>query len=825
MTVRIRGRRSFSASNDPLYVVDGIPMTGDMTDINPSDIESMDVLKDASATAIYGSRGANGVVLITTKKGKVGKPSLSYSVYTGVTKPEGEYNVMNGEQYQKYRIEAFRTIRQEPLWAPVELESIKLGRTTNWQNLILRNGFRQQHDLNLTGGSENTQYAVSGSYFNEKGVISLQDFTRYNFKVSINQSVGKRLKLGFSSFATLSTRNGENFTPLSNALLLSPLTLPYDANGKLIFFPNPSETIMKNPLSDLVPGALVDETKQSRIFASMFAEYNITDDLSARVNFGPSLSYSRIGTFSASETSLRSEGVPAASALNSTDFSYTLENIINYKKKIKDHSFGATALFSVQTQEDERFSSSVEEVTADQQKFYNLGSASIILGVESDYSKWAILSYMGRLNYGYKDKYLLTVTTRADGSSRLAAGNKWGYFPSMAIAWRIKEESFLKNVDYLSNLKIRAGYGVTGNTGINPYATQGGLLRNAYSFGETSAFGFYPGIFRNLDLKWESTASLNLGVDFSFFNSRIDGSIDVYRQNTTDLLMNRQIPANSGFTSVLSNIGATQNQGLEISLSTLNINTEGGFKWQTDFSFYANQEKIVSLSTGKKDDPQNGWFIGKPITVYYDYEKIGIWQTKDEALALTYDSNPGEIRLKDQNNDGVIDSQDKIVLGSDIPKWSGSMMNRFNYKAFDFSIFIYTRQGSMIESNYHQFLASLSGKSNVMNMDYWTPENPTNMWPRPNKNQESPTHGSTLTYFSGSFVKIRNVQLGYNLPNALMDKLKMQSLRIYISAQQPLILFSSYVNKYHGIDPEIDRSIGVNTPQIKTFMVGLTAKF
>ncbi|MEP7259047.1 MAG: TonB-dependent receptor, partial [Flavitalea sp.] len=676
VTVRIRGRRSFSAGNDPLYVIDGIPMTGDMTDINPNDIESIDVLKDASATAIYGSRGANGVVLVTTKRGRIGKPSLGYSMYTGITTPQGKYNVMNGAQYEQYRIEAFRTIGQDPNWAPIELESMQNGHSTTWQDLILSNGFKQQHDLSLSGGTENTKYAVSGSYFDEQGVISLQDFKRYNLKVSVSQNVGKRLKLGFSSFAALSTRNGQNFSPLSNALNLSPLAVPYDADGKLIFFPNPNETIMKNPLSDLVPGALKDETKQSRIFASIYAEYNFTDDLSARVNFGPSITSSRNGTFSASQTSIRSEGLPAASVSNNTEFSYTLENILNYKKHIGDHSFGATALYSVQMDELENYSSSVEGVTADQQEFYNLGSASTILGVTSDYSKWAILSYMGRLNYGYKDKYLLTVTARADGSSRFAPGHKWGYFPSMAVAWKMTEEKFLNNVKFLSDLKLRAGYGKIGNTGINPYATQGGLRRTAYAFGETSAFGFNPNVFRNLDLKWESTASFNLGIDYSLFDNRISGSIDFYHQNTTDLLMNRQIPANTGFTSVLSNIGATQNQGLEISLSTLNVNTHGGIKWQTDFTFYTNREKIVSLSTGKKDDPQNAWFIGKPLTVYYDYEKIGIWQTKDEAEALSYNSRPGEIRIKDQDNNGEINSQDKVVLGSDIPKWTGGMTNR-----------------------------------------------------------------------------------------------------------------------------------------------------
>ncbi|MXV52274.1 SusC/RagA family TonB-linked outer membrane protein [Pedobacter sp. HMF7647] len=853
VVVRIRGRRSFAAGNDPLYVVDGIPFSGDLGDISPNDIESMDVLKDASATAIYGSRGANGVVLVTTKRGKVSKPSVSYAGYAGFSTPLGSYDILQGDKFASYKREAYRAIGQydpndpgaiidDPatfktttVFEPVELESMKTGRNTNYQDMILENGFQQQHYLGFLGGNDNTKYAASANYYDEKGVIDGLDFERFNLKLNLDQNIGKKIKIGLSTIATLGQRNGASINYLGQSLVNSPLTVPYDANGNLVF-KNSNDALLSNPLSEVVPGANVDELNRTRIFASIFGEYQIIDGLAFHINFGPSYYSTRNGRFVGRYTNARNLGEPQAFTANTNNFSYTLENILTYKKQIKDHSIGATALYSIQNDRTENYSDAVEGVPVESQQFYNLGNATTITSVGSNLTEWTIESFMGRLNYGFKDKYLVTLTGRADGSSRFAPGNKWSFFPSFAVAWRLKEENFLKNKEFLNDLKLRGGYGRTGNTGISPYATQGALGRTVYAFGSASAFGFSPTAITNPDLKWETTSTINLGLDFSFFNYRLNGSVDLYRQNTTDLLMPRQLPITGGYSTVLQNVGATQNKGVELSLSSINFDTPGGFKWSTELNVTINREKIVSLYDGTADDIGNSWFIGQPLTVYYDFERIGVWQTSEAAEAAKYSAKVGEIKIKDQDGNGTIDAtKDRVILGSDIPKWTGGITNRFSYKGFDFSAFIYVREGSMIRSNFHSDNGTYAGRYNVIAADYWTPENPSNYYPRPNKNQERPNYVSTLTYYDGSFLKVRNMQLGYSLPKKVIDKIKIQSLRVYASAQQPFILFSSYRDKYHGIDPEFavgpsngreqSTSISVDAPPTRTFIFGVNASF
>jgi TonB-linked SusC/RagA family outer membrane protein len=448
---------------------------------------------------------------------------------------------------------------------------------------------------------------------------------------------------------------------------------------------------------------------------------------------------------------------------------------------------------------------------------------------------------MGRINYGFKDKYLMTLTTRIDGSSKFSGETslfgdtkKYGFFPSLAPAWRISEEPFMKGISAIENLKLRVSYGLTGNEGINPYATQGSLNRTAYAFGNTGAFGYRPNALVNPDLRWETTASTNIGLDYGLLNNRISGSLEVYEQDTYDLLMPRNLPFTSGYGSVLQNVGKSRNRGIEFTVSTVNIDKGGddGFTWTTDFNVNSNKEQIVEIYTGKKDDVGSLYFIGQPLTVYYDFEKLGIWQSDQAAEALKFKQNPGEIRVKDQNNDGVINALDRIILGSDIPKWSGGFTNRFSYKGLDLSVFVFARQGSMIRSSlYTSGVNALAGRYNNLNVDYWTPKNPTNAFPRPNQNQENPLYSNTISYFDGSFTKVRNISLGYNIPVALTTKLKMSSLRLYASAQNPFI-FSQYGD---NLDPEQARGrnnnreqtneVGTGVPSIRQFIFGLNAKF
>ncbi len=833
VTIRIRGNRSFSAGNDPLYVVDGIPLTGSLNDINPNDIESMEVLKDASATAIYGSRGANGVIIITTRRGKSGKPVVSYDAYVGIVKPLGRAEIFNGEEFAEYKRESRRTSGKyrdtnrdssdRALFEPVELASIRLGRYTDYQDLLVRNGIQTSHQLGVSGGNEITKYGMSLGYYKDEGIISIQDFTRYTLRINLDQQLGKRVKAGASILGSYSIRNGFNLNPFDDVLAENPLGVPYDSLGNLIFLPT-TDGQRTNPLNELVKGAYLDENKRFRLFTSLYGEVEITRGLKYRLNFGPDLIQSREGRFNGSLTQDRKGGDPTASASEHFITSYTLENILTYNKTLqKVHSLNFTGLYSVQTRGLDSSNSSVQGVPIANMGFSNLGAAPIINGVGSRYEKWSILSYMARLNYVYDGRYLLTLTGRADGSSRFAPGQKWGFFPSVAVGWNITNESFMQNSRVFDLLKLRASYGQTANTGISPYVTLGGLTRTTYAFGSNGAYGYRPGTIPNSNLKWESTASANVGLDFGFFHNRITGSAEWYQQNTHDLLLQRQLPITSGFASILENIGSTRNTGYELTLSTLNVSNRGsGFTWSTDLNLAHNKEEIVELYGGKKNDVGNTWFIGQPIRVFYDYEKIGIWQLGDKDLAATYSQKPGQIRVKDQNNDGKINADDRVILGSDVPKLSGGLTNRFTYKGFDLAVFVFARFGSTINSGFHDGgWTALQGRYNNLKVDYWTETNPTNAYPRPDENSERPIYSSTVRYFDGTFVKIRNVNLGYNLSAGAVQKLRFQSLRLYLSAQQPLI-FAPYRRKEKGIDPEYTSA---NTPATTMYSFGINAKF
>jgi len=832
-SVTIRGRRSFNAGNDPLYVVDGIPLGGGIGDINPQDIQSIEVLKDASATAIYGSRGANGVIIVTTKRGKNGKTLISYDAYVGVSRSLGRIDVMNGSQFAEFKRESRRTTGNYPdiatedadkkLFEAVELESIKLGRTTDYQALLLRNSIQQSHQIGILGGTEKTQFAISANVFNEKGIVYNQGFTRYTLRLNLDHHINEFIKMGSSILIANSIRKGQNFNPISGALQENPLGIPYNNNGSLIFLPT-SDGLRTNPLAEIVPGANVDEARRIRVFTSLYTEVKIAKGLTYRLNFGPDFTNERYGQFTGSQTNARRGGNPTARTQNFSNFNYTWENILNYKNVFRQiHSFDITALHSIQSNRDEYFDARVNSVPAEPQSFYNIGAATIVDGVGSNLTEWGLQSFMGRINYGLKEKYLLTLTGRLDGSSRLAVGNKYSFFPSIALGWNISSENFMSSVAFVDKLKLRVSYGNTGNQAIRPYQTLGSLSRTTYAFGTSGAFGYRPNEIPNPNLKWEKSGTANIGLDFTLFSNRIYGSFELYRTNTKDLLLSRQLPITGGFASITENIGATRNRGLELNVSTVNIRNKD-FKWTTDFNVFANKEEIVELYNGKSDDVGNAWFIGKPLTVYYDYEKIGIWQTSDKDLAATFFQKPGEIRVKDQNGDGKITSTDRIILGSDVPDWSGGITNRFEYKGFDLNVFIYARIGAMIRSRFHDNNNLLFGRYNNLNINYWTPNNPTNDFPRPNQNQEFPIYGSTLSYFDGSFVKVRNISLGYNFTTAIAEKMKMKSLRVYMNVQQPFI-FATYRSKYKGIDPEGNRELNGDTPATSLFTFGVNAKF
>jgi len=829
--VLIRGRRSFGASNDPLYVLDGIPLAGGIGDINPNDIASMEVLKDASATAIYGSRGANGVVLISTKRGESGKGTVSYDAYYGLSKAHNTIQLMNGEQFAEAKREAYRAsgnyVDDASLFSAVELDGIASGRSTDYLGGLLRNGNIQNHQIGFSGGNDNTRFNMSLNYFKDNGVIPNQDFNRNVLRINLDHKINKIFSVGMSTFINYSIRNGENFNPLSGALRENPLGETYNPDGSLNFLPT-EDGLRSNPFSEIVDGAIVDRRRSNRSFSGLYATANIAKGLTYRVNFGPDFTIEKYDRFQGTYTNARRLAPPAAQTNNETRFNYALENILNYEKNLGEkHTLNFTGVQSLQKDRRELSGISVSGIPSEAQQFNNFGNASIIQGVSSRLIESTLLSYLGRVNYGFNDKYLLTVSMRADGSSVFGNNTKWGYFPAAALAWNMSNEGFIRDVSAIDLMKLRVSYGAIGNQGINPYQTQGLLSQRSYNFGSSAAFGYAPNTIGNPDLKWESSTTLNVGLDFSLYRGRISGSLEAYSVNTRDLLLSRNLPQSTGFSAVTTNVGQTRNSGFEATISTVNVNNGSGFKWATDFTFFTNKEQIIELAQGKVDDIGNGWFIGKPLSVIYDFEKTGIWQTNEADEAQSYGFAVGENKIRDANNDGVINSDDRVFQGSGVPDFSGGITNRFSYKGLDLSFFVFARVGQTIRSNFHTSNNTLFGRYNNILVDYWTPTNPTNDFPRPNENQESPRFNSSMAIFDGSFLKVRNINLGYQFPASIASKLGMQSLRLYSSIQQPLIV-SPYISRWGGIDPEtdIDAQISGNvSPSTWTSTIGLNVKF
>jgi TonB-linked SusC/RagA family outer membrane protein len=823
-TITIRGRRSLTASNDPLFVVDGIPMTAGtatIADFNPADFASVEVLKDAASQAIYGSRGSNGVILVTTKRATPGTTKVNFSTSYGVTTPFKLIPMMNGEEFANMKREANRLSATgasgRTAWGDVgstipadavvfndavELNSVTNGLSTDWQDLIYQNGAQSNTQFSIAGGTEKSQVLVAFSNFKEDGLIEGVDYKRFTGRVNADQYIGKMFKIGVSTLYSNATTNNGSGSVIPEAVNQTPLGLPYDEEGNIIFLPI-SDGIRSNPLSELVPGKRVNELTTTRIFSSFFAEADILEGLKFKFLIGIDQYNYQLGNFEGQFTNTRKNGTPFASLAKQEQFGYTMENLLTYNKSIGEHSFGLTFLQSAAKQEATTSNLAAANLPYETMLWNNMGLGTVT-AYGSNFGEYTLLSYMGRVNYSYKGKYLFQASMRWDGSSRLAEGNKWASFPGISAGWRIKDEGFMSGINAVSELKLRASYGKVGNTSVAPYQTQGTLAPSLYDWNNVDARGFRLDQIPNPDLSWEISESFDAGIDFGFFNGRLSGYLDYYRTSTgTSLILNRGLPITSGYNSIVQNIGGTETQGYEITLNGTIMDTPGGFKWTAEFNFGSLKEKIVDLAqrgpNGELvDDIGNGWFIGEPIRVFFDYEKVGIWQAaeKDAATAMM-GAFPGEIKLNDLDGSGTITPADRKVIGNDVPKAYGGLSTNFGWKGFDLGIFFYYRLGFMINSQFSNDQATMQARYNNIKVDYWTIDNPTNDYPRPNKNQENITYGTTLRYMDGGYVKLRNVTLGYTLPLSITEKLKMTKLRFYVTAQNPIIW-----SNYKLFDPE-----------------------
>ncbi len=817
INVLVRGNRSLTASNSPLFIVDGIQYSN-IQDLNPNDVQSMEVLKDAASTAIYGSRGANGVIIVTTKKGAKDKTSLSFNAYTGISEVFGYPLVQNAEQYKNQRREANRATGN---WTSSADDAKIFGNLLNspgeyWPELFFQRGRQSDYQLGMSIGSQKTSGYISFGLFNEKGIFQRDDLNRYSLRFNLDHKLSKSITIGTQNQITY--YNQDFMTdPMNTANKLVPLEVPYDADGKLIPLLNGNRNV--NPLSDLIPGNFDNNQKLTRLFTSAYVGIDILKNLNFRSNLGINLLNRRNGLFAAALTNTRNGAQPIATYRDANGIGLNLENVLNYNLTVGKHNFIVTGVQSLLTDTFEEVTASGTNQLVAKQSFYGLANAPNQISIGANFRESALLSYTGRLMYNFDDRYLLTLTGRSDGASQLSEGNKWAFFPSAAFAWRITQEDFLSDNDVISDLKVRVSYGVAGNSAVDPYSSQTTLTRIPFSWDETPAIGYglNPQI-GNSNLRWEKSTTQNIGVDFGLLKNRITGTLDVFNTDTDDLLLERLLPISSGSSNIIENIGKTQNRGVELSINAVAIDQKD-LKWNMTFNWFRVREKILELATAS-NDVANGWFIGYPTQSFFDYEKLGIWQTSEAETAKTFGQNPGDIKVKDQNGDGKIDAtNDRIIIGSNRPDWSGNFSSDLKFGNFDLNVQFFARWGQTISYDFTRNYDPQANENSLLH-DYWTPENATNEFPRPNANrsQAATLFYSSLFYRDGSFIKLRGITLGYNLPSALTNKMKMSNARVYLSGRN---LWAH--TKIENYDTERGGSVG--SPMTKLFVGGININF
>jgi TonB-linked SusC/RagA family outer membrane protein len=870
-SINIRGVRSLTASNSPLFVVDGIPLTtGGIGYINPNDIEAIDVLKDASASAIYGSRGANGVVIISTKQGKAGKLQLSvnssvtsenivdkspsmtasdaidfrrwaYYYSNPVVYPRGDApNVNNDKTIFLATSDPAAWDNINKGWASGKWDG-SLVSTTDWKGRVTQTGITGDHSLSVSGGTNKIKAYASFGYLNNKGTSIGQQFKRYSGKASVDIQATDWFSMGLTVNVTQSVQEFGQSNSVIGSFVGSPATgvygsasrlytyaVPYDATGARVLYPG-GDVAFKNVVDEW--NYTQDQRSSLRAFGSLYSQVDFGAIIPAlkglryRMNFGPDFASNQNGVY-IDGLSAASSGTSSASLQKSQTFSYTIDNLLYYDKTIKKHSFGLTLLQSAT----KFVADPVTTITGTgipfaSQKWNTLNqsvipAANLTVVKNADLIERQLVSYMARLNYSFNDRYLLTVSARSDGASQFAPGKKYSLFPSAAIAWRVNRESFMKGAGWVNDLKLRLGAGVTGNSAVDAYTTKGAITPLFYPFVTTITAGSLPSsVYANTDLGWEKTTQYNLGIDFSLFNRRVSGVVDVYKSKTKDLLMSRSIPTITGFSTTLQNIGQTANQGIDISISTVNITTKE-FQWTTTINAAWQKEKIVSLANGTQDDINNNWFIGQPIGVIYGIKANGLWHLSDSTEYKKFNANgssfsAGNVRPVDQNGDNKIDANnDRVIVGSTRPKWIVGMTNGFTYRNFEFSFFLYGRLGYMFNTGGEAMVA----RSSTRALSFYTENNTNAEFQKPiYSTGTGDLYSSSLGFVNASFIKIRNVSASYNLDAKAAKKLSMSSLRIYLQIANPGELFSQV--KY------LDMDGGGSATYNRGFTLGINAAF
>ncbi|WP_139956648.1 SusC/RagA family TonB-linked outer membrane protein [Flavicella sediminum] len=831
----------------PLYVVDGV-FFDDINILNPADIQQMDVLKDASATAIYGARGANGVVIITTKNGIEGKTVFSYEATLGVRTATNIPDFYNGEEYVGFvdkvlrssawkglfkngyvgTVEDYNTIAvdlsREFKNTNEEEDNVANGRYTDWAGDYREAGIQTSHNLSMSGGQNGLVYNASIGYLSDEGVMGIEAFDRYNLSTSLTKKVSDQFTVGIKAYLALSEREEGSRELFRSTLRLAPTVNSFDPDGNVILFPDDQDGRFTNPYYDAL-GAWRTNTRSLDVIANVFLQYKPTEWVSFKTQFAPNLKNTRFGEYRGLYTkAARNDASRIQSHYDSSyKTTYTWDNIVDFDFDITEaQNLKATLISSVYYRQDEWSNIETRNFDTDAYLYYNTSAGLDVRSYSTNYRKETLASFAGRVNYSVLDKYLFTFTGRYDGSSKLAVNNKWAFFPSAAFAWKASEEDFLQDTSWLTNLKLRLSYGESGNDSpVSPYQSLAFLGGSDYLFGNTHTNGVRVGGLANFDLTWERSKEVNFGVDFGVFNNRINFGLELYRKKTVDAILSKTLSNITGYGSAVGNYGSVENKGIEITLNTVNVQTDD-FKWTTSLNFAKNKNQILRLD-GDLDKETYGTHgvlqVGQPVDAIYSYEVEGIWQIDEAAEAAVYGRFPGQYKYKDQDNSGTLGAEDKVVLGQVSPDWIGGMTNTFTYKNLDLSVQIYTRQGSFGHSEFYSHFAPYNGddaKFNSINLDFWTPNNPDAKYPAPEYG-----HPGEWYYEDLSFVRVGNIGVGYQLSDALLDKFKMSSLRLSLDIQNPF----TFTN-YEGPDPETALQNSYNAGYMtKTVLFGLKISY
>ncbi|WP_018616863.1 SusC/RagA family TonB-linked outer membrane protein [Segetibacter koreensis] len=864
-TIRVRGSNSINGGNNALIVIDGL-QGGNLNSLNPNDIESIEVLKDASATAIYGAQGANGVVLITTKLGKKGKPVISYNYSYGISTLRKKLDVMNAADFAK-TINANALTRTAggaipvPIFSDADIQKYEKNGGTDWQDVIYRAAPIQNHELSISGGTDNLKYLVSGGYLNQQGILVNSEYQRFSLRANLKTDINKWSAFSLSWAGSKEAGNSPPFGSadisfLGNSVNVAPRWAPtepiYDSIGNYsVHRPGYGASDTWNPLASALEPKVDNNTIRNVL--NSYIEFKPFEGLSLRITGGANIININNRMYHNLKTYEGKQNTGLGLSTESMNVRYQNSNILTYDKTFKDHHITFTGVAEQQYSKFNFSSLRASKFLVDQTGVNNLGGANIVVPT-SDAEERVLNSYLGRINYAFADKYLLTASYRADGSSVFGKNNKWGYFPSASVAWKASEESFIRNLNVFSTLKIRGSWGITGNQAISPYQTLSRISSGSnypYNGSDGTDLGFFIANAPNPSLKWESTTQTDVGIDLAVFKGRLTVSADYYKKTTKDLLMSRTIPGYTGFTSIIDNVGSIENRGIEIEIGGDPL--VGKVRWTTGFNISANRNKVLNLGNIDRlgyrttkggynvNDPFMYLIVGKSFGQIYGYSYEGTWKTSEAKQAADYGQLPGDRKFTDINKDGVINKEDLTVIGNAFPKFIFGWTNRVSYNNFELNFLIQGAKGNDIFNMGRIRMETPGEGTSSRLLNRWTPENQNTDVPAfiDGKTREEAGLTSKIAIGGdqrisrwvedGSYVRLKNITVSYNLPKSITEKFRLSNLKAFVSGANLITL-----TKYTGYDPEVssynanDAQIGVdfsNYPQAKIVNFGLNVSF